>query len=125
MTLTTDLVVHPFSTVGDNAEQSKRLCKVLCRFRLSRSSRSGRRSPAVHGQGLGEREVDAVRQWGDDKTPVQTHVFVSIAKVSSALTDDELIRFLLPVEAQLTLPLKLPRIENTAQEKSNTFIYIR
>lgn len=65
-------------------------------------------------QYLCEGQVDPVSQWSDDKSSIESHVLISIAKGSSALADDQLIRFFLPVEPQLTLPFKLTRIHDAA-----------
>lgn len=64
---------------------------------------------------LRESQVDAVRERRDDQPPVQTHVLVTVAEGARALPDVQLVRLPVPVEPQLTLPLKLPGLENAGR----------
>ena len=72
---------------------------------------------------LCECEVDSVREWGDDKATIQTHVLVAVAKLSRTLSHQKLIGLLLPVKAQLALPLKLTCVHDaTKHQRSSTHI---
>ena len=107
------LKVHAFTTVGDNTQQSQGLGQILGSLCLPCSCRSSRSSSKFHRQCLGQCEVDTICQGCDHKTSVETHVFITIAKLPSALADDELIRFLFPVKSQLAFPFEFPCIQDT------------
>lgn len=64
---------------------------------------------------LSEGQVNPVGERRDDQPPVQTHVLVAVAEGARALTDVQLVRFPVPVEPQLTFPLKLPGLENAGR----------
>jgi len=98
------LVVHAFAAVGDDTQKTERFRQVLGRLRLSSASRSSWSTAELHGQSLGEGEVDAVRQRCDDQSPVETHVFVAITELARALANYQLVGNTLPVKPERNRP---------------------
>lgn len=108
------LVIHSLSTVGDDAQKAERLRQILGGLRLSGSSRAGRCAAQLHRQRLRQGEIDAVGQRRDDEPSVETHVLVAVPELAGALTDQQFVDLLVPVEAQLALPFELAPIQNAA-----------
>ena len=117
----THLVVHALPTVGDHTQESHGLGKVLHCLSLPCTCWPSWGSPQVHGECLGEREVDSICQWGDHQPAIQSHVLVAEAKLPRALLDHELVWFLLPVEPQLALPLKLTCLHDAEWDKRDRY----
>ena len=67
---------------------------------------------------LCQSEVDSVSERGNDQTSIETHVLVTISKLSGALSDHQLISLFLPVESELRLPAELTRIHDTVPDES-------
>lgn len=72
----THLVVHPLPAVGDHTQESHGLGKVLHCLSLPCTCWPSWGSPQVHGECLGECEVDSICQWGDHQPAIQSHVLV-------------------------------------------------
>lgn len=64
---------------------------------------------------LCECEVDAVSEWSDDQSAVQAHVLVSVGELSRTLTHVQVVRFFDPVKSQLTFPLEVTSVRDTAE----------
>lgn len=77
-------------------------------FCLACPSRSSWCTTKAVRQGCSECHVTSVSQCCDYKTPIYTHVFVSISECARALSNADVIRLALPVESELRFPGKLP-----------------
>lgn len=108
------LVVHSFTAIGHDAQQTERLCQILGRLSFSSSGRSCRSTTQFHRQSLGEGEINTICQGCYNQTTVETHVLVTVSEFAGALPNQQLVEVLLPIEAKLTFPFELATVQNTA-----------
>ena len=120
LSICTHLEVHAFSTVCDHTEQPHGFGQIFDGLSFPRTSWTSWCPSQVHGEGLSDGEIDPVCQGGDHQTTVQTHVLVAETKLARALPHHDGVGFLFPVEPQLTLPLKLSCLHDTASRAETT-----
>lgn len=83
----TYLIIHTLSTVSDNTQQSQGFGQILHCLRFARTGGSSRGTAQFHTEGLGQCEVDTVSEWRDDESAIETHVLVTVTKLTSTLSD--------------------------------------
>ena len=105
---------HLVAAVRDDDEDAERRAEVLDRLRLARARGPRGRAAEAHVQGLGERDVAAVRERRDDEALLGAEVLVLVREVRVGDGDDAraVVRRLVgavvaPVEPRLLRPLEV------------------
>ena len=102
-----ELVVQVVPAVEDDALHPQGLPEVFCRLRLARPGWTSGRPAQLQVQRPGEGHVAPVRHGGHDEAGLGAEVLVAINERRVHLLEDHVVGALLPVLAELHLPIEV------------------